>query len=120
MSGGEDRHGQIYVSLHDRVFEKSDNYHHIASSIWMLRNKCIANPVSDRVLSDEVEGVNYNDLNAFQKDIVQAAMQYATKLMMVVVITTLTSRTCLLTLVAALFLGVIYTSFTVDVLDTPI
>ena len=36
--GGEDGNSQVYVSVHDGVFDKSDNYHHVASNLYIVRN----------------------------------------------------------------------------------
>ena len=41
VGGGEDGNSQVYVSVHDGVFYKSDNYHHVASNLLIVRNERI-------------------------------------------------------------------------------
>ena len=36
LSGGVDRNRMIYVAVHDGVFQKYDNYRHVASGILLL------------------------------------------------------------------------------------
>ena len=39
LSGGEDGRGQIFVSFHDAIFDKSNCLNHMASSLFILRSE---------------------------------------------------------------------------------
>ena len=41
FSGGVDGNGRMHASLHDSIFEKSDNYRHLASASGVLRTNRI-------------------------------------------------------------------------------
>ena len=76
LSGGEDGNGMIFVAVHDGVFEKSDNYHHVASIVRLTRNRCINMLVDDKLLPETNRHVQYKDLCAAQRKIVDDAMPY--------------------------------------------
>ena len=76
LSGGKDGNGMIYVSVHDGVFQKSNNYRHVASAIRVVREKCIAMLVEDKLLPEACLHIKYKDLCAPQRELVDNVMPY--------------------------------------------
>mmetsp|Transcript_13746 Transcript_13746/g.20163 ORF Transcript_13746/g.20163 Transcript_13746/m.20163 type:complete len:801 (-) Transcript_13746:170-2572(-) len=62
LSGGNDGNGRIYASLHDATFEKSTNYHHVASSLDILRSSQIKMLIRDKLLFNSSQNMKYKDL----------------------------------------------------------
>ena len=76
MSGGADGNGTIAVAVHDGVFEKSDNYRHVATAVRLLRSKCVTMLVEDRNLHESCGEIGYKKLSSDQQSLVDDAMPY--------------------------------------------
>ena len=66
LSGGVDGNEMMYVAVHNGIFQKSDNYRHVASRIRLLRNECISMLVEDKLLPEICRHIKYKDLCAPQ------------------------------------------------------
>ena len=74
LSGGEEGNGAIHVEVHDAVFHKSTNYHHMMSAVRIVRQKRIRMLVRDDELPSEVVNTEYHHLSESQRTLVDGAM----------------------------------------------
>eukprot|EP00957_Ditylum_brightwellii_P124850 9516791-Ditylum_brightwellii.AAC.1 len=74
FSGGPDGTRWVFVLLHDAIFDKSDNYHYVASTIQILRKSCIEMLFKDGELPNAVLNVDFDELTEKQQKVVCSAM----------------------------------------------
>ena len=74
LSGGVDGNGKLYVSLHDSTFHKSTNFHHMSTSLDILRTRRIKKLVQDNKLPNSDSNIKYKDLSEYSRKIVDEHM----------------------------------------------
>ena len=74
LSGKKDGYGRIHVEVHDDVFHKLSNFHHVALTLLIVRQGRIRMLAWDKELPALVMHNDYHDLIADHCEVVDSAM----------------------------------------------